>query len=155
MTSAIRLTSAHVPPLGRDAGSIAASFREHIVHTLGKDQYSATSRDCFWSIARATRDRMFDRWNETQRAYYDRDEKRVYYLSLEFLLGRLLDDGLTNLGMRDAAEAALRSVGCSLDDLLEYEPDAGLGNGGLGRLAACFLDSMATLGVPAMGYGIR
>jgi starch phosphorylase len=98
---------------------------------------------------------MLDRWNKTQQRYYDQDCKRVYYLSLEFLIGRLLDDGLINLDIREKTRVALSELGLDLDKLTEQEWDAGLGNGGLGRLAACFLDSMATLGLPAEGYGIR
>ncbi|MCK9462091.1 MAG: glycogen/starch/alpha-glucan phosphorylase, partial [Proteobacteria bacterium] len=105
--------------------------------------------------ARSVRDRMLDRWNRTQQGYYRPDVKRVYYLSLEFLIGRLLRNALLNLGMLEEARGALADFGIDIEDVFNEEWDAGLGNGGLGRLAACFLDSMATLGLPAMGYGIR
>lgn len=141
--------------LGMDKRSIKQSVANHIEYTQGKDEYSATPLDFFWALARSARDRMFDRWNKTQQGYYVRDVRRVYYLSLEFLPGRLLEDGLYSLGIHDEAESALSELGLKLSDLAEMEVDPGLGNGGLGRLAACFLDSMATLAVPAMGYGIR
>jgi len=141
--------------LGMDRESIKRSFAQHIEYTLGKDAFSATARDFFRSLALAARDRMFDRWSETQQGYHFRDERRVYYLSLEYLVGRLLSDSLLNLGIYEQARAALEDLGINLAEVLEVEDDPGLGNGGLGRLAACFLDSLATLGVPAIGYGIR
>lgn len=141
--------------LGMDAESIKVSIANHVEYTLGKDEYSLTSRDVLWSVARSARDRMMDRWTKTQQTYYENDVKRVYYLSMEYLLGRLLRDGLLNLGILDETRAALKDIGEDLDNVVEQEPDPGLGNGGLGRLAACFLDSMATLGLPAIGYGIR
>jgi len=141
--------------LGMDADAIKRSFAEHVEYTQAKDEFSVTRLDFFNSLAMAVRDRLVDRWNRTQQRYYRQDRKRVYYLSLEFLLGRLLHDALMNLGMLGAAREALAALDVDLDEVLESEWDAGLGNGGLGRLAACFLDSMATLGIPAMGYGIR
>jgi starch phosphorylase len=141
--------------LSMDRESIKRSFAQHVEYTLGKDEYSATQRDFFKSIALAARDRMFDRWNKTQQGYHQRDERRVYYLSMEYLLGRLLSDSLLNLGIHGPARAALSELGIDLGDLTRIEDDPGLGNGGLGRLAACFLDSMATLGVAAIGYGVR
>ena len=123
---------------------------------LAKDEYSATDLDNFKSAALTVRDRLFERWVETQQAYYRRPVKRVYYLSLEFLMGRALGNAVLNLGLDEPLRRgpAGRS-GYRLEDLEAREPDAGLGNGGLGRLAACFLDSMATLALPAYGYGIR
>src|SRR5207302_7778441 len=105
--------------------------------------------------ALAVRDRVVDHWMESTTANYSGDRRRVYYLSLEFLIGRLLVDWLTNLGMKEEMRVALASLGVDLDQLRQLEPDAALGNGGLGRLAACFMESMATLGIPAHGYGIR
>ncbi|MDH4224665.1 MAG: glycogen/starch/alpha-glucan phosphorylase [Deltaproteobacteria bacterium] len=134
---------------------IKQSFANHVEFTLGKDQYSATPNDYFKSMAYSVRDRMFDRWNKTQQAYYNSNEKRIYYLSLEFLIGRILEDSIMNLDVREESRLALEDLGMDMDDLISKEWDAGLGNGGLGRLAACFLDSMATLGLPAVGYGIR
>ncbi len=140
--------------LGMDEESLRRSFLNHIEYSQAKDEFSCTEWDHYMAAALSVRDRILDRWNKTQQGYYERDAKRVYYLSLEFLIGRLLDDGLVNLGIRAPMAAALESVGLSLERIIDREWDAGLGNGGLGRLAACFLESMATLGVPAMGYGI-
>ena len=140
--------------LPMDKEAIKRSFANHVEFTQGKDEHSATRVDLFTSIALAARDRMCDRWNKTQQSYYDNDAKRVYYLSMEFLIGRLLEDGLINLGIREETSTALAELGISLDEMIDCEWDAGLGNGGLGRLAACFLDSMATLGIPAMGNGL-
>ena len=141
--------------LAMDKDAIKRSFANHVEYTQGKDQYSATQLDYYQALAYSTRDRLLDRWNKTQQRYYDQDCKRVYYLSMEFLIGRLLDDGLVNLDVREQTRQALSELGLDLDKLADQEWDAGLGNGGLGRLAACFLDSMATLGLPAEGYGIR
>jgi len=132
-----------------------ASFQNHLRYSLVKDEYSATRRDCFESMVRAVRDRLVDRWTETQQTYYRRDAKRVYYLSLEFLMGRALRNALLNLDLETSTSRALAEMGTDLSQLEDIEFDAALGNGGLGRLAACFLDSMATLELPAYGYGIR
>jgi glycogen phosphorylase len=140
---------------GMDKRSIQECFVNHMEFSLAKDEYSATLRDCYVSLALLLRDRMFERWIETQQSYYDEDVKRVYYLSLEFLLGRSVGNGLINLGLYDTVREALDELGYELEDLAEIEFDAGLGNGGLGRLAACFLDSMATLQLPGSGYGLR
>ncbi|MBN1501618.1 MAG: glycogen/starch/alpha-glucan phosphorylase [Spirochaetes bacterium] len=138
-----------------DTDSIQKSFVTHMVYSLAKDEYSATDRDIYESIALTTRDRLIERWIKTQQTYYDKDVKRVYYLSMEFLVGRALGNSLINLDIYPETEKAMRQIGYELEDLREIEWDAGLGNGGLGRLAACFLDSMATIGYPAYGYGIR
>jgi len=122
---------------------------------LAKDHYTATNYDNFQSVALSVRDFLIVRWILTQQRYHDENCKRVYYLSLEFLIGRLLSNNILNLGMEAESDAAMSELGLNLADLAEQETDAGLGNGGLGRLAACFLDSMATLGIPATGYGIR
>jgi len=140
---------------GMDVQSLMDAFIRHLEFSLAKDEYSATQRDYFVSLALAVRDRLVERWTATQQTYYNQDVKRVYYLSLEFLIGRTLGNSLINLGMFKNAEEALRMLGFDVDELREVEFDAGLGNGGLGRLAACFLDSMATLELPAYGYGIR
>jgi starch phosphorylase len=138
-----------------DAESLRRDFSGHVRHTQGKDPSVATQLDHFMAAAHTVRDRMADRWTRTTLRYAREQPKRVYYLSMEFLLGRLLEDGLLNLGCLDAAGQGFTEAGASLSDVAEQEHDAGLGNGGLGRLAACFLDSMATLGIPGMGYGIR
>lgn len=141
--------------LGMDDEALAISFVHHLERSLAKDQYSATERDCLISLCLAVRDRLVERWNKTQQTYYQKDARRVYYLSLEFLIGRTLGNSLINLGLYETANRALSELGYKLETLEEAEYDAGLGNGGLGRLAACFLDSMATLELPAYGYGIR
>lgn len=134
---------------------VRRAFLDNLMYLQGKSLPTSTAHDRFFALAYTVRDRLFHRWIATQRAYYERDVKRVYYLSAEFLMGRSLGANLINLGLRDQAVAALREVGVDLDDLLEQEEDAGLGNGGLGRLAACFLDSLATLALPGVGYGLR
>ena len=138
-----------------DVDALRRAFADHLQFSIGKDEHSATALDRYHAVADAVRDRMMRHWLQTQQTYYRSDAKRVYYLSLEFLMGKALENNLLNLGLLDNMKAALASLGLELSDLLVQEPDAGLGNGGLGRLAACFLDSMATLALPAYGYGIR
>ncbi len=138
-----------------DVDTLKRSFADHLQFSLAKDEHSATALDRYFAVAYAVRDRMMRRWIQTQQAYYKRDAKRVYYLSLEFLMGKALENNLINLNLHAPMRVALADLGLDLADLLAQEPDAGLGNGGLGRLAACFLDSLATLQYPATGYGIR
>ena len=138
-----------------DTDSIERSLGNHLVYSISKDPLTATERDWFYSAAHAARDRLTERWIKTMRRYYDEDAKRVYYLSMEFLMGRTLTNAISNIGCRDAFDQAVQRLGLDLERLREQEFDAALGNGGLGRLAACFLDSMATLGIPGYGYGIR
>jgi len=138
-----------------EVAAILHSFTDHLLYSLAKDQYSATQHDRFMSLAMTIRARLTERWIATQQRYYKKDAKRVYYLSAEFLMGRALANNLINLGLFEVAREAMRMLDLDLADLLEQESDAGLGNGGLGRLASCFLDSMATLGIPGYGYGIR
>ena len=134
---------------------IQESFKKHLLYTMAKDQYSATNLDLFKSLSLSAKDQLVKRWIRTQQTYYEVDAKRVYYLSMEFLMGRQLGNNLINLHLYEQAEKELRELGYDLDQLQEIEWDAGLGNGGLGRLAACYLDSMATLQLPGYGYGIR
>jgi glycogen phosphorylase len=138
-----------------DVDAFKRSFLEWLIYSIGKDVKAASKGDWFRAVVHGVRDRIVDRWMDTTRAYYQQDVKRIYYLSLEFLIGRLLRDSLYNLNIVDICRQALEEVGVDLNEVLEFEPDAALGNGGLGRLAACFLDSMATLGLPGYGYGIR
>ncbi len=138
-----------------DATSLQTQIIDHIHFTLGKDRYTATKRDLFFAVAYTIRDHLVDGWIKTQQQYYEKDVKRVYYLSMEFLMGRTLQNSLVNLNLWENCKKAVRDLGYDIDFLVEIEADAGLGNGGLGRLAACFLDSMATLGIPGYGYGIR
>lgn len=131
------------------------SFLRHLQYTLVKDKFSATQADLYLALAYAVRDVLVDRWLDTQQSYYIHDAKRVYYISMEFLMGRTLGNSLINLGIMEEWQSALKQMGIDVEELQEVEWDAGLGNGGLGRLAACFLDSMATMSLPAYGYGIR
>ncbi|MFA5645601.1 MAG: glycogen/starch/alpha-glucan phosphorylase [Candidatus Ratteibacteria bacterium] len=138
-----------------NAEKLSQAFLKKRQYSLAKDRYTATSYDNFSALSYAVRDRLVERWLATQQRYHDKNRKRVYYLSMEFLIGRLLGNNLVNLGIECEAKEALAMQGLDIAAILEEEEDAGLGNGGLGRLAACFLDSMATLGIPAHGYGIR
>jgi starch phosphorylase len=131
------------------------SIAKHLQYTLVKDQYTATKRDCYQAIAYSIRDRLIKQWIATQQRYHKENVKRVYYISMEFLIGRTLGNSLINLNLIEPYRQALDELGLSLEEIREIEWDAGLGNGGLGRLAACFLDSLATLGIPSFGYGIR
>lgn len=144
-----------VEDLGVDRASLVESFIQHVLHTQGKHPSATTPLDEFVSLARTARDRMYDHWTRTWKTRKDTHPKQVYYLSLEFLIGRLLADSLMALGIYDDCKAGLAELGVDIDQVIEQENDAGLGNGGLGRLAACFIDSMATLGIPAVGYGLR
>ncbi|MBT3415210.1 MAG: glycogen/starch/alpha-glucan phosphorylase [Nitrospina sp.] len=135
--------------------SLKLWFKHHLKYTLVDDKFSATKMDHFISLALSVRDHLVNRWLQTQQSYYENDVKRVYYLSMEFLIGRLLTNNLINLGIYDEYKQALEELGHDIHELEETEVEAGLGNGGLGRLAACFLDSVASLGIPGYGYGIR
>ncbi len=132
-----------------------AAFFRHLQLSLGKDKYSATAYDRYLAVSYAVRDRLIERWIQTQHTYYRQDVKRIYYLSMEFLMGRTLGNAILNLDMEDTVTEAMYDLSLNLEDVSNMELEAGLGNGGLGRLAACFLDSMATLQLPAYGYGIR
>ena len=137
-----------------DLETLADDIHRHIVSTLGNEVYGHSHFRYFNGLALSIRDRLITAWLNTQRDYYDGMVKRVYYLSLEFLPGRFLMNYLTNLGMEQGCRQVLEKLGLSLEDLEEVEWDAGLGNGGLGRLASCYLDSMASLKIPGYGYGI-
>ncbi len=134
---------------------LQADVARHLTFTLGKDVPNASVYDWRMALSFAIRDRIVEPWFASTRRTWAEDRKRVYYLSMEFLIGRLLEDATTNLGLRDIAEEAMAGFGQDFRTIVEDEPDAALGNGGLGRLAACFMESMATLGCPAYGYGIR
>ena len=138
-----------------DTQSIKRSLANRLMYSIGKDPITATERDWFYSAASVVRERFIERWMETMRSYYREDTKRVYYFSMEFLMGRTLMNGILNVGCDEAFRQAMHEMGLELEKIREMESDAALGNGGLGRLAACFLDSMATLGIPGYGYGIR
>jgi len=141
--------------LGNDPASLKRSLSNRLIYSLGKDPITATHRDWFHTTAYSVREQLIERWMETMRSYYRSDAKRVYYLSMEFLTGRLLTNSLLNMGFYDECRQALAELELDIDRIGELEQDSALGNGGLGRLAACFLDSMATLSLPGYGYGIR
>ena len=137
------------------AESLFEDFSWHLRYTLAKDRFNATDHDRYTALAWAVRDRLVERWSLTRQTYRGQNVKRIYYLSLEFLIGRLLGNNVINLQMEEDCRQAMSDAGFDWDVLRDYETDAGLGNGGLGRLAACFLDSMSTLNLPSMGYGLR
>ncbi|XGW04328.1 hypothetical protein V3C99_015469 [Haemonchus contortus] len=138
-----------------NVSNIKKAFNRHLHFSIIKDRNVATPRDYYMALANTVRDHLVSRWIRTQQYYYEKDPKRVYYLSLEFYMGRTLSNTMMNLGLQATVDEALYQLGLEIEELQEIEEDAGLGNGGLGRLAACFLDSMATLGIPAYGYGLR
>jgi glycogen phosphorylase len=141
---------------GMTVETLKRAFTDNLYYILAKDEYLATPYDLYMALSYTVRDRLIQRWIRTQQSYINHNVKAVYYLSAEFLMGRQLLNNLINLGLYDKAARAIReSTLTTLDDLIEQEPEPGLGNGGLGRLAACFLDSLSTLQVPAVGYGIR
>uniref|UniRef100_A0A671KSD6 Alpha-1,4 glucan phosphorylase n=1 Tax=Sinocyclocheilus anshuiensis TaxID=1608454 RepID=A0A671KSD6_9TELE len=138
-----------------NVAELKTNFNRHLHFTLVKDRNVATKRDYYFALAHTVRDHLVGRWIRTQQHYYEKDPKRVYYLSLEFYIGRTLQNTMVNLALENACDEAIYQLGLDMEELQDMEEDAGLGNGGLGRLAACFLDSMATLGLAAYGYGIR
>lgn len=135
--------------------SISNQFAENLEFRLVRDRITASGNDAYFALSLAVRDRLVRKWLRTQRQYYQQDVKRVYYLSLEYLMGRLLGNALINMDYYNECYKILKEDGYSLEEIRDFEHDMGLGNGGLGRLAACYLDSMATLELPAFGYGIR
>ncbi len=144
-----------LPPLGMDTESVTEDFRHYFTHTLGRDRRCTSSHYHYKALAQSLRDRLMERWKNTRYAYDEANCKRTFYLSMEFLMGRALRNCLLNLDLESQVESGLEQYGLELEELVEKEHDAGLGNGGLGRLAACFLDSCATLQLPVTGYGIR
>ena len=144
------LTQATITPT-----QLKADVLRHLTFTLGKDAANASPYDWRMALSFAVRDRIVEPWFASTRQTWAQDRKRVHYLSMEFLIGRILEDATVNLGLREVAEEVMAGFGQDFHGLVEGEPDAALGNGGLGRLAACFMESMATVGCPAYGYGIR
>ncbi len=140
---------------GMTLDTLKRALADNLYYIQGKDEHFATPHDYYMALAYTVRDRLIHRQIKTAQTYFDKDTKVVYYLSAEFLIGRLLTNNLINIGMYQQTRQILKDCGLDLDELLECEPEPGLGNGGLGRLAACFLDSLATLQIPAVGYGIR
>jgi len=135
--------------------AIQAEILARLIYSVGKDPIVARPHDWLAATIMAVRDRVMDRWMESSRETWRTSHKRVYYLSLEFLIGRLMRDAMSNVGLMEPVREALKNLKVDLGDLIDLEPDAALGNGGLGRLAACFLESMSTVKIPAYGYGIR
>ncbi|MCG7895994.1 MAG: glycogen/starch/alpha-glucan phosphorylase [Candidatus Thiodiazotropha taylori] len=138
-----------------DSEAISFDFRRYFAHTLGRDDHCTSSHYPYKALALTVRDRLIERWKLTRSHYEESDCKRTFYLSLEFLMGRTLSNAILNLDISKEVDQAFMELGINLDHIRESEPDAGLGNGGLGRLAACFLDSCATLQLPVRGYGLR
>ena len=135
--------------------AIQAEILSRLIYSVGKDPIVARPHDWLAATIMAVRDRVMDRWMESSRQTWRTSHKRVYYLSLEFLIGRLMRDAMSNVGLMEPVREALKNLKVDLGDLIDLEPDAALGNGGLGRLAACFLESMSSVQIPAYGYGIR
>jgi len=139
----------------KDIPALKRALINRLIYSIGKDPVETQERDWFFALAYVVRDLLTQRWMESMRRYYLQDAKRVYYLSMEFLIGRALGNSLLNIGCYGEFKQVLEEVGLSLEELAEIEDEAALGNGGLGRLAACYLDSLATLQLPGFGYGIR
>ena len=151
----MNLTDFHYDNLANDVAHLKLSIANKLIYTVGKDPVTAQPQDWLQATALAVRDRLVERWMKTTRAQYKQDVKRVYYLSMEFLIGRTFTNALLALDIFQDVRQALTEMDVDFDKLVDLEHDAALGNGGLGRLAACFLDSMATLGLAGFGYGIR
>lgn len=143
------------PSLGMDTRTVKQDLLRHYHLTLGREQTVCGESYLYEAAALTVRDRLVERWRNTRACYREAGTRRVAYLSLEYLMGRTLSNAVLNLDMENSLGESLRSFGCALEEVVEQERDPGLGNGGLGRLAACFLDSCATLGYPVTGYGIR
>ncbi|MDD5410137.1 MAG: glycogen/starch/alpha-glucan phosphorylase [Methylobacter sp.] len=150
-----KTTICSLPGLGMDKKQIAVDFKRNYSHRLGRDENCTSPHYAYEALALAISDRLMERWKRTYNAYKEQDCRKAYYLSMEFLMGRTLSNAMLNLGINDTVESAMYDLGLELEELIESEPDAGLGNGGLGRLAACFIDSCATLQLPVTGYGLR
>src|SRR4028118_563546 len=140
---------------GMTVETLKRAFADNLYYVQGKNEFLATPHDYYMALAYTVRDRLLHRWINTTTAYIEKDVKTVHYLSAEFLMGGQLGNNLLNLGLYERVQQAIHESGLNLNDLRALEAEPGLGNGGLGRLAACFLDSLATLEIPAVGYGIR
>ncbi|MBW6452220.1 MAG: glycogen/starch/alpha-glucan phosphorylase [Methyloprofundus sp.] len=144
-----------LPDLGLEKKDFIADFKRYYSHRLGRDEHCRSPHYAYEALSLAISDRLVERWKNTYNTYRESDCKKAYYLSMEFLMGRTLSNAMLNLGITDAVAEAMYDLGLEIEELIESEPDAGLGNGGLGRLAACFIDSCATLQLPVTGYGLR
>lgn len=155
MSSIANVSFDKIKPLGMDEESLAEDLNRHFCLTLGRDETGDSYRYLYSALALTVRDRLVERWRATRDRRFEEQPRRINYLSMEFLMGRAMNNALLNLDMEQAVREVLTSYGCELEQLEQEEHDAGLGNGGLGRLAACFLDSCASLNLPVIGYGIR
>jgi len=144
-----------IPDLGMDKKDFVADFKRYYSHRLGRDELCRSPHYAYEALSLAVSDRLIERWKKTYNTYREQDCKKAFYISMEFLMGRTLSNAMLNLGISSAVDKALYDLGLDLEELIDSEPDAGLGNGGLGRLAACFIDSCATLQLPVTGYGLR
>jgi starch phosphorylase len=144
-----------LPELGKEKDDFLTDFRKYYIHLLGRDEYCCSPFYANEALSLAIRDRLMERWKITHETYKANTSRRLFYLSMEFLMGRTLSNAMLNLGIEDAVSKALYDLGIEIEEIIDSEPDAGLGNGGLGRLAACFIDSCATLQLPVIGYGLR
>ncbi len=149
------MTNTQKTRFGKSSTDIVQDYAEHLKYTLDADEFHNTKEGHYYALALSIMDRIVHQLHQSREVQRKKDAKRVYYLSLEFLMGRAMTNNIINLGIENEVKKALKELGKSYEDLQAQEPDAGLGNGGLGRLAACFLDSLATLEIPAFGYGIR
>ena len=138
-----------------DKEAIQKSVVQHLELSLAKTRFNLEPDSCYKALSMSIRDRLIEYWNDTQQQITKENPKRAYYLSIEYLMGRALQNALLNMGIEETVKNALFELGVTAEECYEMENDAGLGNGGLGRLAACFLDSMATLDLPVWGYGLR
>ncbi len=154
-TSKPKLLINQLPEQGMDKKDFIEDFKQYYVHLLGRDEDCCSPYYANEALSEAIRDRLMERWNDTRQLYRENDCRRLYYLSMEFLMGRTLSNAMLNLGVTDTVTQAMYDLGIEIEELIASEQDAGLGNGGLGRLAACFIDSCATLQLPVLGYGLR
>ena len=139
-----------------DGADLRAQIDDKLLKSVAAEPVTANTKEIYKAISQVARDQLAERWVNTQIEDRKKKTRRIYYMSMEFLIGRSLNNALSAIGLHESAEAAFSAAGGpSLTDIIECEPDAALGNGGLGRLAACFLDSMATLELPSWGYGMR
>jgi len=144
-----------LPDLGMDKKDFVSDFKRYYSHRLGRDELCRSPHYAYEALSLAVSDRLIERWKKTYNTYREEDCKKAFYISMEFLMGRTLSNAMLNLGITSTVDKALYDLGLDLEELIDSEPDAGLGNGGLGRLAACFIDSCATLQLPVTGYGLR
>ena len=150
-----KATITQLPKLGLDKKHLSSDFKHYYNFALGRDKNCRSPYYAYEALSLAVRDRLMERWKKTMETYRQQNCKRAYYLSMEFLMGRALSNAMLNLGISDTISQAMYDLGLEIEEVMDAEPDAGLGNGGLGRLAACFIDSCATLQLPVVGYGMR